>query len=244
LPVSTGSALPLVPLARCDILLVAAFVPELAALRASFGEGMSARIDAVDVAARVVGIGLPMAAAGTAMQLAELRPRAVVALGTCGVYPNDSLAGAAAGADASPPLAIGEVVVARRIRLVDASVVAGVAQIPEPMSSVIEADAALADGLERAGARRADVATTLAITVDDATARRMALTASVQVEHLEAFGMAAACAAQGVPFGAALGIANFVGARARDEWRVHHRQAAAAAADVALRWLRASATSP
>jgi futalosine hydrolase len=232
------------PLARCDILLVAAFVPELAALRAPLGEAMSARVGALDVTARVVGIGLPMAAAGTAMQLAELRPGGVVAIGTCGVYPVNGGPGAPAGPDMAPPLAIGDVVAPRRIRLVDASVVAGIAEIPGPMSSVTEANVALADGLERAGARRADVATTLGITVDDATARRMALATSAQVEHLEAFGMAAACAARGVPFAAALGIANTVGTRARDEWRMHHRRAAAAAAEVALRWLRASATPP
>jgi nucleoside phosphorylase len=226
----------------CDVLILAAFVPELAPLRASLGDAMRARIGATDVAARVVGIGLPMSAAGTAMQLAELRPRAVVAIGTCGAYAPDGTAGASPRTPA--PLAIRDVVVARRVRLVDASVAGGVAQFPEPMSVSIDADAGLADALERAGARRADVATTLAITVDDATAARIARAAGVQVEHLEAFGVAAACAARGVPFGAVLGVANIVGARARDEWRMHRRQAAAAAAEVALRWVQAGPLAP
>ena len=47
--------------------------------------------------------------------------------------------------------------------------------------------------------------------------------------------VAAACAARGIPFGAALGVANYVGARAREEWRAHHRTAAAAAVDAVLR---------
>ena len=89
----------------------------------------------------------------------------------------------------------------------------------------------------RAGARGVDVATTLAITVDDAAAARIASSASVHVEHLEAHGVAAACAARGIPFAAALGVANVVGARARDEWRAHHRSAASAAVDVVLRAL-------
>jgi nucleoside phosphorylase len=221
----------------CDVLLVAAFVPELAPLRVSLGDAMRARIGGTDVAARVVGIGLPMAAAGAAMQLAELRPRAVVAIGTCGAYAQDAPPGPSHGT--GPGLAIRDVAVARRVRLVDASVASGMAQFPEPMSIAIDTHAGLADALERAGARRADVGTTLAITVDDATAGRIARAAAVQVEHLEAFGVAAACAARGVPFGAVLGVANIVGARARDEWRMHHRQAAAAAADVALRWIHA-----
>ncbi|MGH7297349.1 MAG: phosphorylase, partial [Polyangiaceae bacterium] len=62
-------------------------------------------------------------------------------------------------------------------------------------------------------------------------------------EHLEAYGVSAACAARGVPCAAALGVANVVGARARDEWRAHHRAAASAAVDVVLRALPDIASS-
>lgn len=213
--------------AGCDVLLLAAFHPELAPLRARLGDGMRARVGGRDVAARIVGIGLPVAAAGAAMQLAEMQPRAVVLLGTCGAY-------LTAGAEGPR---IGEVVAARRLRLVAPSVVDGLAQFPEPMSVVADAHPAIADALVRAGARAVDVATTLAITVDDAAAARVAHRAAVQVEHLEAHGVAAACAARGVPFGAALGVANTVGSRARDEWRANHRAAASAAAEAVLRAL-------
>jgi nucleoside phosphorylase len=215
------------PTTRCDVLLLAAFAPELAPLRAVLGDAMQGRVGAADVVARVAGIGLPMAAAGAAMQLAEMRPRVVVALGTCGVY------------RATAPLAIGDVAAARRVHLLDVGVVLGATQFPAPMSTAIEAHPLVAGALERAGGKPADVATTLAITVEDSMAARIAQGPQgvAHVEHLEAFGIAAACAARGVPFGAALGVANTVGARARDEWRVHHRQAAAAAADVVLRWL-------
>jgi futalosine hydrolase len=196
---------------------------------------MDSRVGPVSVAARVVGIGLPMAAAGTAMHVAELRPKAVVAVGSCGAYsgrkPSDA-------GGASTPLSIGDVVVARRICLVDASAYAGLTQFPEPMSTAIDASAALAEELVRAGGTQADLATTLAITVDDSTAAGIAQGARAQAEHLEAFGMAAACAARGIPFACALGVANFVGSRARDEWRMHHRRAASAAADLVVRWLR------
>jgi nucleoside phosphorylase len=103
------------------------------------------------------------------------------------------------------------------------------------MSIVTDAHPATHQALLRAGARVADVATTLAITVDDAAAALIARASTAHVEHLEAYGVAAACAARGIPFGAALGVANYVGARAREEWRAHHRTAAAAAVDAVLR---------
>jgi nucleoside phosphorylase len=228
------------PTTRCDVLLLAAFVPELAPLRVVLGDAMQGRVGTAGVAARVVGIGLPTAAAGAATQLAEMRPRVVVALGTCGAY-------------AATPLAVGDVAAARRVRLLDVGTVLGAAQFPEPMSTELEAHRGLAESLERAGAKRANVATTLAITVDDTMAARLASAPSstmqgaertADAEHLEAFGIAAACAARGIPFAAALGVANTVGSRAREEWRTYHRQAAAAAADVVLRWLRSGEPLP
>jgi nucleoside phosphorylase len=206
-----------------DVLLVAAFHPELAPLAPVLGEA-TARVAGASAAARVVGIGLPMAAVGAAMLLGELQPRAVILVGTCGAY---------IGSD----LAIGDVITARRVRLVDPGVVAATAQFPEPMSVAIDAHASLAAGLEATGAHRVDVATTLAITVDDAAAGAIAHATRAQVEHMEAYGVAVACAARGVPFGALLGVANFVGARGRGEWRAHHTTAAAAAADRVVHWL-------
>ncbi|HEX3344431.1 MAG TPA: hypothetical protein VHS09_07645 [Polyangiaceae bacterium] len=206
----------------CDLLLLAAFHPELAPLKAVLGDGMRARIGGRDVGARVVGIGLPMAAAGAAMQLVEMQPGAVVLLGTCGTYPGSGIA-------------VGEVIAARRVRLVDPSAVQGRAQFPDPMSVMTDTHASSLQALVRVGARAADVATTLAVTVDDATAALLPRGTACHVEHLEAYRVAAACAARGVPFGAALGVANVVGSRAREEWRAHHRAAAAAAVDVVLR---------
>jgi futalosine hydrolase len=219
----------------CDVALFGAFLPEIEPLRAALGDALSGRIGGAYVVARAVGIGLPLASAGTALQVAELRPRAVVAVGTCGVYPNAS----------SPALyRIEDVVTARRVRLASPCVAAGSAQLPAPMTVVAEAHPLLREGLERAGARPADVATTLAITVDDAAAAQTAAASAADVEHLEAFGVAAACAAQGVPFAAALGIANSVGAGARAEWRAHHEAAAAAAIAIVLRWLGAAPVLP
>jgi futalosine hydrolase len=218
----------------CDVLLLAAFAPELEPLAADLGEGLRGRVGVHDVAARTIGIGLPRAAVGAANHIADLRPRTVLAIGTCGAY---------AVRPGDPPLAIGDVVVGRRIRLVDRSVVAGAAQFPGAMSLEIGAHAALAEGLTQAGARPVDVATTLAIAVDDASAPDGTSPdrGRATVEHLEAFGVGEACASHGVAFAVLFGVANRVGPSAREEWRTHHRAAAAAAVSHVLRWLRASA---
>ncbi|HEX8796575.1 MAG TPA: hypothetical protein VF765_36745 [Polyangiaceae bacterium] len=186
---------------------------------------MSARVGALQVVARVVGIGLPMAAVGTAMVLGELTPRVAVMVGTCGAY-------------AGSGVPVGDVVVARHLRFGTTGVAEGLVQFPEPLSIATTADERLADALGGYGARAADVVTTPAVTVDDAAASRLAQAAGAQAEHLEAYGAAIACAARGIPFTAVLGVANAVGSRARDEWRANHRQAAAAAAGVVIRWLQ------
>jgi nucleoside phosphorylase len=226
----SGRVVPVVPFA-CDVLILAAFHPELAPLRSLLGEGMSARVGTarpVSVVARVVGIGLPMAAVGTATVLTEVTPRVAVMVGTCGAY-------------AGTALATGDVVVARRLRFGATGVAEGLAQFPDPMSLTMSATESLAGALLRSGGKAGDVVTTPAVTVDDAAADRLARWAGAQAEHLEAYGAAVGCAARGIPFTAVLGVANAVGSRARDEWRTNHRRAAAAAAEVVTRWLQEGA---
>jgi nucleoside phosphorylase len=197
---------------------VAAFDPELAPLRTA------PRIPAL----RAVGIGMPAAAAGAAAAIAELRPRAVVLVGTCGAYRGSGLA-------------LGDVVVAQAVRVADGFAVERRAEFPAPMVTTLDPDPRLRAELAARGARPAAVATTLGITVDDASAARIAQALEAQVEHLEAFGVAQACAARAVPFAAVLGVANFVGSGAREEWRANHHAAAAAVARCVLRWLEAPA---
>jgi nucleoside phosphorylase len=211
----------------CDLLVLAAFPPELAPLHPALGPGLRRQFGGHDVAAEAVGIGLATAAAGAATRLMALRPRGVVLVGTGGEF---------GGA-----LASGAVAVARRIVLAEPAVARGEAAYPDPMSTELTADAALGDALVARGGTPADVATTLAVTTDDALAARLAAFTSCHVEHLEAYGVAAACAAQGVPFVAALGIANRVGSRGREEWRRNHRAASAAAIGVLVSWLSAGA---
>lgn len=210
------------------VLILAAFFPELDPLRTALGDSLVGSIAGLSVTARVSGIGLAAAAAGAAVHAAELRPDAVVLIGSCGAY-------ARAG------LAIGDVVVGRRSHLVDLNSLAGHGEFPEPIAVVFDANAALTQGLSADGTRTCSVATTLAITVDDSVASRIANQVDVQVEHLEAHGVATACSSLGVPFAMTLGVANFVGSRGRDEWRAHRCIAEAAAAKRVLRWLETGA---
>jgi nucleoside phosphorylase len=210
-----------------DLLVLAAFPPELAPLRATLGDGLRQPFGGHDVAAKAVGIGLATAAAGAATRLVALRPRGVVLVGTCGAY------------DGSIP--IGGVAVGGRLVLAEPAVARREAAFPEPMSIEVEADPALVAGLSSHGGKVVAVATTLAVTTDDALATLLTESTRCQVEHLEAYGVAAACAAEGVPFVALLGVANGVGSRGREEWRMNHRAASAAAIAVLVEWMRSGA---
>ncbi len=208
-----------------DLVVLAAFPPELASFRNLFGDSMLGGVGRWTVAARAVGIGLADAAVGTAKCLADLRPRAALLVGTVGAYPGSGLA-------------IDEVVVARRVRLVDPSAIDGRSQFPDAMCVSIDADASMAQSFaQTTEASLVDVATTLAITVDGTLANRIRTATGARVEHLEAHAFAVASVRLGVPFAAVLGIANEVGERAREQWRTHHATAAARAGDAVVQWL-------
>jgi futalosine hydrolase len=225
-----------------DILLLAAFGPELAPLeRALAGsvdldatmeseaESMAGHVGGFSIAARACGIGLAAAAAGAARHVREIRPEAVILLGTCGAYPGPK------------GLAIGDVIVSRRTRLFDPATLAGHTALPPPMTVPLDPPANLVASFSALGAFAAEVATTLGITVSDEVALRVARETALDVEHLEAFGVATACAAHAVPFVAVLGVANAVGSRGRKEWRANNHAASAAAAALVLRWIEQGA---
>jgi nucleoside phosphorylase len=234
---------------RVDVLLLAAFGPELAPLKPAFASSpsspardptaapagsMCGRIGSLSVRAEACGIGLSAAAAFSSLHLRETRPRAVVLLGTCGAYRS-------VRPQAGRELAIGDVVVSRRIVLVDWATVEGHAQFPPATAEPISSDERLSQSLARAGAAPADVANTLGITVKDDVAARIAKSTGTQVEHLEAYGVATASAASAIPFAAVLGVANGVGSAARGEWRSHHVRASEAVARLVLAWIETMA---
>jgi nucleoside phosphorylase len=201
---------------RAGILILSAHVPELSGLGSILGGD--------DVKALAVGIGLVAAARGAALALRSFEPRAVVFVGTCGAY-------------AGRGVALGDVVVARRICLVSTAAAEARGAFPAPMRSEIEASDELSDALGVRASRRVAVATTLAITTDDALAARAAAYRGCDVEHLEAFAIADACTEANVPFAVVLGVANVVGSTARDEWRQNHGAAGHAAGTLVAEWL-------
>lgn len=212
--------------AGCDVLVLAAFSPELAGLKEALGDDLAGRVGSVEVCAITVGIGLVEAACGTVAALAKFHPRAVVLIGTCGAYRESGLS-------------ICDVVVARCARLAEPAVLERRAAFPPIMKSQIDAHGALTSAMAHASQlprAPVDVVTTLAITTDDGLAA--ALANSGAVEHLESFAVALACDAVPVPFIAALGVANRVGQGGRSEWEANHDAAGRAAANVVLKWIQ------
>ena len=151
-----------------------------------------------------VGVGLVEASLGAAAILAERRPQRVVLIGTVGAYPGSGVA-------------IGDVVTAERVL------------VASDTGAIVDAMPSSSLAVPISNARRVVVATTVAITTDDAVAVILEKSTGAHVEHLEAFAVARACERAGVTFSAVFGVANVVGSRGRDEWRANHERAAAAA---------------
>jgi nucleoside phosphorylase len=209
-------------------LVVAAFAPELAPLRRALAAHPAGGRGGV--VCEPVGIGMVDAAAGAARAIARVAPRAILFVGTAGSYGR------------APE--IGAVVIARHLVLASTAAIRGDGYLPTPLAARAQAHSELGASLLRAssgGATSADVATTLAITRTAATARRLAHVTGASVENLEAFAVARAAAAVGVPFAAVLGVANRVGPEAHDEWRINQHRAAAAACAVVAAFLDGAA---
>jgi futalosine hydrolase len=215
----------------CDLLVVAAFAPELGGLRAALRleleeEGRPAEAGGILVCAVPIGIGLVEATYGTASRLRLASARALVLIGTCGAYPQTGLS-------------IGNVVVAQSSLLVEPAVVKESAAFPERMALKVSSHRAITAELAARGARVVDVATTLAVTTDDTLAHELGECGGV--EHLEAFAVASVCEKEKIPFAAVLGVANQVGSSGRSEWRSHHVAAGEAAANYVWRWIEGGA---
>jgi len=192
------------------MLFVAAFEPELSKLREI----------RPSVWAVPVGIGLPAAAVGTAKALLGRSPKAVVLLGTCGAFPGRGLA-------------VGDVVVAAGVRLGSAAAARGEGAMPAPMAEVLPCDPTVLG----VPGKSVQVATTLAVTTTAELAAAMAESTGCDVEHLEAYAVALACRAAGVPFLAVLAVANEVGPEGRAQWAEHHQRVSDVLAEVVNRVL-------
>lgn len=214
-----------------DVLILAAHAPELVGLRDALGPDLHGLHAGVNVVCATVGVGLPAAAAGTMRHVRDARPKAVILLGSCGLYPRR--------VEFRPLLTV----VPTEVRLVDGSVVAEKAAFPAPMQLVREPDMRLSDALAQSDptALRSAVATTLGITTDDTLARTLGRKSGCAAENLEAFSVSLACAARDLPFASVLIATNEVGSKGREQWRTHQRDAAERGARLVLDWLERGA---
>ena len=175
------------------------------------------------VVARATGVGLVEAAIGATAAIAEVKPGAVMFVGTAGSYPG-----------LRPDLALAGVVAARRLVLSAGGVATGDAYLPPTLPATQETTLALRRVAAAAGLLMADVACPLAITSRSAALGRRARAPVCDVENLEAFAVARAAATAGLPYVAILGISNAVGPSAHAAWKRNATRAAAAACRAAL----------
>jgi nucleoside phosphorylase len=204
-------------------LVLSAWEPEVAPLRRLLGK--STRGISMDP----VGVGTVDAGIGAAAAIAKTKPARVIFVGTAGVYPG-----------AAKAMPVGAAVIAGELRLVSTASLRGEAYHPAPLVADAATTPALRARLAQAGAPAiATVACPLAITQSATLAKRIAATGAA-LENLEAFAVARAAAAAGLPFAAVLGVSNVVGPRAHTEWRANHLAASRAACHVVWTWLRAA----
>jgi purine-nucleoside phosphorylase len=158
-------------------------------------------------------VGPVVAGIAAARWLEREHPEAVVLVGTCGAY------GERPGT--------GEVVVGEHLGLASVAAVLGAGYAPLAPPP-IAGSSRLLDALPAARAR---VLTVQAITTAPALVDIFAT--AWDVEHMESFAVARACADAGVPFVPVLGVANRVGPDAHAEWKANRAKAEAAARAVA-----------
>jgi nucleoside phosphorylase len=214
-----------------DLLIVAAHAPEMAGLRSYLSDQLIGTIRGLQIRGKAVGIGMAAAGPASARGIVAVGPRAVILIGSCGVYPN------------LPQYRPYDVIVSSRIQLVSHAVNAGRSEFPGPMQTQLECDPLLAAGLAASGARAyaAPIACTLAKTTDDAIAASIHPATGCEAENLEAFAVAQACRASEVPFAAVLGVSNIVGSTGTQDWMQFQRAAVNAAAEVLVTWIQRGA---
>lgn len=206
-----------------DILAVAAFEPELAALPSAVFRSSGGAIGGFTLRACALGVGAIAAAIRLEQCLADAKPRAVILLGSCGVYPQK-------------PVQILDLVVATTTAIVDAAVVDHRAETPSLLVTTASACPRLSMGLATSiGARKANVATTTGVTISDAYAALLG-SRGFDVENMETFGVFSAAIHSGVRCGALLGVTNHVGSTGRAEWSKHYREVAVRTANALVSW--------
>lgn len=202
--------------------VLGAFEPEIAPLSKLMPEEQREV-----VRCRTTGIGIAESAAATARLLlqaeTEGKRASVLFIGSAGSL---------------KPLPEQSLSVISSVTLAESGLSTGVTYLPEAMRRSYAADESLipelSAALMKAGAVTSISAaySPLAITADGKLGERLAEQAAAQIENLELFGIAAACATAGVQWNAICPVTNRIGAAANAEWRASHRAASEALAQL------------
>ena len=162
-----------------------------------------------DVAGEVVGVGGVQAAVNMSRLLRASRPDGVIFLGTGGAY------------SGGPP--VGSACLASRVGWSQGLAVMGLGYTPRPPAP-IPCDRRL---MGRSNLRTVGVLSVGSVTTDPTLAAR--LSDGWDVEQVEAYGIATACAAEGVPATMVIGITHVVGPSAHAQWLTNRETARNAA---------------
>ena len=174
---------------------------------------------------RPVGVGLVAASAGITRALQELRPRAVVLVGSCGVFPSQNI-----------PLHT--LVVGQHFFLLDEGLSQQSAELPQQIPQGVSVASRLAEDLfKHSGAKnKVRVGCTLGITTSDSRAHVLEAS-GCEVENLEGYSLAVACAQENIPFAALFVVSNRVGKEGRSAWQKHHAAGAHMCRRAIEQWL-------
>lgn len=214
-----------------ELLIVAASAPDFAGFRAHLGDRLDGTIRNVPVRTKVLGLGMAVAGASVARGILAVEPRAVLLVGTCGIFP---------GLPAYQPL---DLVIPGRVHAVDPLVLEGRAEFATPMQTMADCHGMMVAGLRASVPRShgAPIASTLGRIVDDALAAAVARPSGCDGENPEAFGVAAACSAAHIPFATVLGVTNLVGSTSKQDWLQFQREAVTASASAVANWIHTGA---
>lgn len=171
----------------------------------------------------ITGVGLVDAAAGTSRIVARHTPAALLFVGTCGAYPGSGFQ-------------IGQLLLARSVRLGSGDVASRAMRIPGLMPETLLTDPELTEQLRRRLSpppADAEVICTLGITESESLARQLESGIPRRVENLEAYPVLRAAA--GIPTAILLGVTNIVGPNGGKEWKEHFRSVMQAAVNAILR---------
>ena len=217
---------------RGDWLVLAAWPPELLHLRRNL-------LDLPPHARRKVtlastGVGMVEAGIAAARLIDRHRPKAVLWVGTAGVYPRQAV-----------ELTLGGAVIANRIRLLPRLFPGKHDFLPAVVPTEEKSTPALMRSVRKVtGLQCADVACPLGITTTARAAVSASTLSGCALENMETFAAARAAATAKAPFAAILGIANRVGPDGHSEWQKHGKHAAESACRAVLAVVTHLATVP